>query len=83
MLPDDGTFIAEYQTFPGFPGEWKPGEPVAADDLGLEGEEAAQLIKNLGLPLRETRLDEQRATRAGGGADETASAPPPASGQGA
>lgn len=38
-------------TLPGFPGVWMPLESKSLEALGLEEEEAAQLVEDLALPL--------------------------------
>lgn len=54
VLPEDAaTVTGEAQVFPGFPGEFVPGEPVAYTDLGFATvKEADAKIAELNLPLR-------------------------------
>lgn len=52
VIPE-GTFSSSApQNFPGFPGIWQDGVPIALSDLGLfDKEAAADLVAELGLPL--------------------------------
>jgi hypothetical protein len=51
VLPVNRSSSVEPQTFPGFPGLWVPGVAVAVSDLGLTSDEAATLVREMGLPL--------------------------------
>ena len=43
--------------FAGFPGAWAPGKPIAVDALGLgHRDRVRELVHELGLPLKETRV---------------------------
>lgn len=53
VLPVEAVSTHEAVTFPGFPGEWRPGNPVRLETLGLELMEARAKIADLGLPLVE------------------------------
>lgn len=53
VLPPEAARSSEAQHFPGFPGEWRPGNPVKLETLGLDLMSARALIDELGLPLVE------------------------------
>lgn len=53
VLPAERTSSSEAQTFPGFPGAYRPGVPVLLETIGLDLMEARALIAELGLPLVE------------------------------
>lgn len=53
VLPPEAAHTSEAQHFPGFPGEWRPGNPVKLATLGLDLMSARALIDELGLPLVE------------------------------
>lgn len=53
VLPAEAVSSSEAVTFPGFPGEWRPGNPVRLDTIGLDLMAARVLIDDLGLPLVE------------------------------
>lgn len=53
VLPPDAATSSEAVTFPGFPGQWRPGNPVRLDTIGLDLMAARALIDELGLPLVE------------------------------
>jgi hypothetical protein len=58
VLPVESVSSTEAVTFPGFPGIWLPGEPVALETLGgITMEEAREQIKALDLPLKEAKAD--------------------------
>ena len=44
--------------FGDFPGVWEPGRPIAVSELGFDTDKQARdLVKELGLPLREVQAD--------------------------
>lgn len=51
VLKKDAVATDTPHTFPGFPGEYAPGQPVALEQIGLTPKEAKRLIKELNLPL--------------------------------
>lgn len=53
VLPPEAVSTGEAVTFPGFPGEWRPGNPVRLETLGIDLMEARAAIERLGLPLVE------------------------------
>lgn len=53
VLPVDATSSSEAQTFPGFPGAYRPGVPVLLSTIGLDLMDARASIAELGLPLVE------------------------------
>ena len=57
VLPVDAVSGTFPHTFPGFPGVFEPGVPVALSALGLSQKDARALVKELGLPLKEAQVD--------------------------
>lgn len=58
VLPVDAVSDLETTTFPGFPGTFTPGEPVALADLGFDSEdEAFALVEELQLPLEPAKAE--------------------------
>lgn len=51
VWPSDEQSSEAAQTFPGFPGVWTQGEPIALSELGLTAEEAEEMIRDRSLPL--------------------------------
>lgn len=58
VLPAGRSQSLEAQTFPGFPGVYVPGEPVGLSKLGLTVAEANTAIAEMGLPLMQTKSDD-------------------------
>lgn len=57
VLPEEHASSLEPHTFPGFPGLFVPGEPVGVSRLGMTATEARAAVKELDLPLHETKAD--------------------------
>ena len=57
VLPAGRSQSMEPQTFPGFPGVFTPGKPVALSDLGLTSAEATSMIREMWLPLVQAKSD--------------------------
>lgn len=57
VLPVEATSSSEAQTFPGFPGVYRPGVPVLLSTIGIDLMEARASIEALGLPLVEHAHD--------------------------
>lgn len=53
VLPVEATNSGEAQTFPGFPGAYRPGVPVLLSTIDLDLMAARAAIEELGLPLVE------------------------------
>lgn len=56
VLPAERASSSEAQTFPGFPGVYRPGVPVLLTTIGLDLMAARAAIADLGLPLVEGSL---------------------------
>jgi len=89
-MSDDGGFVlpegfassSEPQNFPGFPGLWTEGEPIALSDLGVEDGNAAEaLVAAMGLPFEVAADVEPRGFDVIHGYDKSDySVPPPGGG---
>lgn len=84
VLRPENASGSEAHTFPGFPGRFVPGAPIAVADLGLTKKQADELVDALNLPLTATTAnayddDETRFDRTGGlpSDSEAESWPPP------
>lgn len=59
VLPVEAATVAAPVTFPPFPGEYAPGEPVAISSLGISADEAAAMIEDMNLPLEKDTVTVQ------------------------
>jgi len=51
VLPESSSSHGEAVTYPGMPGRYLPGVPVALEAIELDADQASSRIKDLGLPL--------------------------------
>jgi len=64
VLPEEHSSSMSLQVFPGFPGRFMPGEPLALMHMGIDEDEADALIAEQGLPLEKVELSAQKAKKA-------------------
>lgn len=61
VLPEEGVTALALTTFPGMPGRFEPGVPLAVQHMGIEEEEADALIAELELPLEKASMSDAEA----------------------
>lgn len=61
VLPPEAASSQSLMVFPGFPGRFMPGEPLALGHMGIQEDEADAIIAELGLPLQKVEMSASAA----------------------